>query len=107
MQFNELIKEIKTVVFEELRKDEDNYFEAVVSNHRLADLTAILEKSFGLPVWPFKNKLTSLMKKAIKDFGDIREGQILYWNEENGVVIAMLWPWQDGVGTTVKIIKRE
>jgi len=40
----------------------------------------------------------------IEEFGGIRPGQTLYfWNEGKDAVFAMLWPWQDGYHTTVKI----
>lgn len=106
MQFNELIKEVKTVVFEELRKDEDNYFEAVVVKGELARLTPIIEKFLGSPI-P-SSQLPPQLKNTLKQVGGIRRGQVLYCKTEgDDAIITMLWPWQDGERTTIKIIKKE
>lgn len=104
MQFTELIKEVKAVSFTELRKDSDDYFEAVVTKQELANLTKRLEQFFGVPAWPSKNKITSQVQGVIKDFGGIMPNQTLYfWSEGKDTMFAMLWPWGDGVSITVKI----
>ena len=105
MQFNEIRKELEGVVFDELRIDSHNYFEAVVVNTELAKLTVRLQRVFGSPAWPSQNRLPPLAQEIIKDFGGIRPGQTLYfWNQGKDAIFAMLWPWQDGMRTTVKII---
>ena len=105
MKFNELKAELKHIDFDTIRTDGDNYFETVIVKGELAKLTARLEKFFGLPVWPSENQLLPKAREAIKDFGGIKPGQNLYfWSEGNDVLFAMLWPWQDGWHTTVKII---
>ena len=47
------------------------------------------------------------MQETVNNFGGIMPGQTLYFKGE-GVdsIFAMLWPWQDGVRTTVKIIQK-
>ncbi len=105
MEFNELKKEVKNGVLDALRTDSDHYFEAVVVKEEMAKLKARLEKFLGLPAYPSKDRLLSQIEEAIKDFGGIKPGQTLYfWSEGNDVLFAMLWPWQDGWHTTVKII---
>lgn len=107
MQFNEIRKELKSIVFDTLRADSDNYFEAVISNDELAKLTASLKRFFGPPVWPSQNELSFKIQETIKDFGGIKIGQTLYfWNEGNDILFAMLWPWQDDWYTTVRIVKK-
>lgn len=106
MPFIDLIKELKNVVFSHLRIDRDNYFEAVVAKNELLKVTACLEKFFVSPILP--SQLPSASKKTLKQFGGIMQGQTLYFkNYDSDNVIAMLWPWSDGVHTTVKIIKEE
>jgi hypothetical protein len=47
------------------------------------------------------------MEETVKAFGGIMPGQTLYFkNEGNDTIFAMLWPWQDGIRTTVKIIQK-
>lgn len=108
MQFSEIKKDLKDVVFEAVRADKDDYFEAVIVEGELAKLTAALEKLFGSPVWPSKDQLSPKAQDAVKDFGGVRAGQTLYFcNDVEDVVFAMLWPWQDGWHTTMKMVKKE
>jgi hypothetical protein len=43
------------------------------------------------------------VQKVIDDFGGIMAGQTLYFTKQaDGVIFAMLWPWQDGIRITLK-----
>mgnify|MGYP001182413912 CR=1 FL=1 len=107
MQFSDLKEEIKSVDFEATRTDCDNYFEAVVIKEEVLKLSEKLQKSFGSPAWPSKNRLTYQAQEAVKGFGGIMPGQTLYFRSEgDSSIFAMLWPWQDGMRTTVKIIQK-
>ena len=107
MQFNELINEVKSAVFESLRSDKESYFEAVFLNDELVKLGPKFEKFFGLPAWPSLNPLPSKIEGIIEEFGGIMPGQTLYfWNEGSDYIVLMLWPWNDAMHTTVKIIKK-
>jgi hypothetical protein len=99
-------KELAGVVFEESRADNPDYFEAVVVRDELTKLTAVLERVFGLPVSVSRKPLPSGVENKLKAFGGIRSGQALYlFDEGQDPVFAMLWPWQDGWRTTLKIIQ--
>lgn len=103
MQITELIKEIKDVQFEEIRKDSPIYFEAVLTKSKLTQLNAILIKAFGKTAWPSTDKLTPEIQKTILSFGGIQQGQTLYFNQEGTTsCFAMLWPWQNGELITLK-----
>lgn len=107
-QFESIKKEIKACNFDELRTDCDNYFEAVIVRDELSRLTGTLNNFFGLPVFPSKNRLSNLASRAVNSFGGIQPGQTLYsaQAEKSGQIYAMLWPWQDGMHTTVKIFQK-
>lgn len=106
MQLNEIRKGLEGVVFERIRQDEDSFFEAVVVQDELVKLTGVLEKFFGSAVSPSENKLPQEIEDAINSFGGIFSGQSLYFsNQEEDALLAMLWPWQDGQHTTVKLFK--
>jgi len=106
LSFDDLIKEVKGVSFVTVRVESDGYFEAVIWNTELKSLTEKLDKYFGSPTWPSKNKLPSHAEETIKNFGGINPGQTLYfWNEDGAAIFAMLWPWQDEKHTTVKVVK--
>ena len=107
MQFSELIKDVKSIIFETKRADNNDYFEAVILNQEIEKLTIILDRFFSLPVWPSKTGLTLQIQEAIKGFGGISQGQTLYfWGEEGQTIFVMLWPWSDGAHITVKIVKK-
>ncbi|MBU1906473.1 MAG: hypothetical protein KJ923_05695 [Candidatus Omnitrophica bacterium] len=108
MQISELRKEIKSIKFDEVRKDTESYFEAVTLSLELPKLITILEKFFGLPVYPSKNELNSEAQAIADNFGGVRPNQILYFsNQEGEVIFAMLWPWSDEEHTTIKIGKNQ
>jgi len=59
----------------------------------------------GLPAYPSNDRLSPQIEKTIKEFGGVMSGQTLYfWSQGKDTVFAMLWPWEDGYRTTVKII---
>lgn len=107
MEFNEVKKEVKNVVFDTLRMDSDNYFEGVILKDELAQLVDRLSKAFGVPVWPSpKNRLSLQIEENIRNYGGVTGGQTLYYyNQAGQTLFAMLWPWKDGERTTVKLIK--
>jgi hypothetical protein len=104
-EFNRIRDEVKGSGLDALRADNTNYFEAVFMKEEFVKLNERLRNLFGEPAWPSKDKLTLQMHEAINEFGGIQDGQTLYFrNEGVNSVFAMLWPWQDGQHTTIKII---
>lgn len=107
MVFNQIKEEVKKVSFDALRLDCDNLLEAVVVKDEVAKLAACLEKFFGQPAWPSKNRMSLQMRKILDSYGGIMAGQTLYyWTKGPETMLAMLWPWQDGNHTTIKLVKR-
>ncbi|MFY9402275.1 MAG: hypothetical protein WAQ07_02550 [Candidatus Omnitrophota bacterium] len=107
MEFNSLKEEVKKIPFESLRTDCDNYFEGVLLKEEILKLNERLKSFFGDPAWPSKNRLAYHAQEAISSFGGIMPGQTLYFKREgSSALFAMLWPWKDGLRTTVKIIQR-
>jgi hypothetical protein len=106
MEFKEVKKEVKNIVFDTLRLDSDNYFEGVILKNELITMRERLERFFGTPVWPSKSRLSLRIEEGIRNYGGIGSGQTLYYYSQAGqTLFAMLWPWQDGQRTTVKLIK--
>lgn len=107
MQLTEIRKELGGVVFESIRADDNNYFEAVMAQAELVKLIGILEKFFSSTISPSENKLPAHIEKEINDLGGIFAGQSLYFNNQgDNILFAMLWPWQDGQHTTIKIVQK-
>ena len=107
MDFDAIRKEMKSLSFDVLRTDCDNFFEGVLIKDELKKLNAGLKNFLGEPVYPSKGRLSPLMQEAVAGFGGITPGQTLYYRHlGNDTIFAMLWPWQDGLRTTLKIIQK-
>ena len=106
MEFEEIKKAVKEIRLDTLRLDSDTNFEAVIVKEEMDKLIALLEGFFGSAAFPSKNRLPLQIYESINAFGGIMPGQTLYYSSRgNDAIFAMLWPWQDGQHTTVKIIK--
>lgn len=104
MQFEELKSQIKTCGFEEVRVDNNEFFEAVIRKGNLVVLTDKLSSIFGPPAWPSENKLSTEVHNIIQKYGGVMAGQTLYFTHmDNLPVFAMLWPWGDKEHITLKI----
>ncbi|MBU1999293.1 MAG: hypothetical protein ABIG46_07665 [Candidatus Omnitrophota bacterium] len=107
MEFQKITQEIKKINFNSLRTDCDNFFEAVIVKEELNKLTDKLKQFFGAPAFPSKNRLSYSAQELVNGFGGLGPGQSLYLSgEQDALIFAMLWPWKDGVRTTVKIIQK-
>lgn len=107
IEFTQLKAALKSIDFNMIRQDTENYFEAVLAKEHLPELVLELEKNLGLPVWPSKDRLSPRIEKNIEEFGGVREGQTLYFGEGEGIyLVAMLWPWQDNKRITLKMAKK-
>lgn len=108
MEFAELKNEVKSIPLDTLRLDCDNNFEAVILKEELEKLINRLEKFFGSPAFPSKERLSFQVRQIIDGFGGVLPGQTVYfWNRGKEIIFTLLWPWKDGRHTTVKIIKKE
>ena len=106
MEFHKLKTEIKNTDPDTTRIDNDDYFEVVVKKSCLDTVIRILEKVFGMPTWPSRDKLSKEIEELIKTAGGVRRGQTLYFLNKEGVsMFALLWPWQDGERITIKIAR--
>jgi len=107
MDFNAIRKDMKTLSFETLRTDCDNFFEGVIIQQEIDKLNSQLKSLFGEPVFPSKNRLAHKVQTTVDGFGGLMAGQTLYYKDLGAdSILAMLWPWKDGQRTTVKIIQQ-
>jgi len=107
MDFSAIRKDIKALNFDSLRTDCDNFFEGVVVKKELEKLNTQLKGFLGEPVYPSQSRLAQEVKETVDSFGGIMPGQTLYYkNSGSNRILVMLWPWQDGERTTVKIIQK-
>ncbi|MCG8431532.1 MAG: hypothetical protein MJA29_10220 [Candidatus Omnitrophica bacterium] len=104
MQYSELREVLKTAVFEVKRVERDDFLEAVIVKSALDDLTAKLQSFFGEPVSSSGAALSPREQERVDSLGGIMPGQTLYLKQEQEMLVcAMLWPWQDGEHITLKL----
>ncbi len=86
--------------------DAASHYEVVLLGDHLTKAQERLHVFFGPPVEPGKDDIPRHVQKQINASGGIRQGQTLYYRSlDDGSVFAMLWPWSDGIHTTLKVIK--
>ena len=101
----EIIEQFTIFDLYEKRVITDDYAELVFYNKDLDEWNKIFVAIFGQAKKPEGAKTTQEDLELTNDYGGVYESQTLFKKEENGVVtIAMLWPWQSGDYTTLKII---
>ena len=104
MTFIELVKLLKKLPFDEIRKEYEGYFEFVVGNQHLPLIFSHFEDYYGLPFKPAGMAPNSKAQNLTKNFGGIQTQQTLYYSQrEEHLDCAMVWPWGDGKHVTVKM----
>ena len=102
------VLEKANINFVEKRTLSDEYCEVVIVKRDLALLNQVLTGLIEAAVKPEGMQPTHEQSTLTKGFGGINSNQVLYKKEfANTVVIAMLWPWSDGMHITVKIISQK
>lgn len=82
----------------------DEYTELVFFNKELDKWNKIFVDIFGQAIKPTGVKPTEDNLRLTKDYGGIHDNQILFEKKFDDVtVIAMFWPWQDNIHTTLKM----
>ena len=104
VNFNELTRILKSIPFDEQRKESEGYFEFVILSGNLLRLYPILEKYFGVPFKPAGVMPSLEAQDYAKQYGGIQKQQTLYYMKRAGLSnCAMIWPWNDSSRATVKI----
>ena len=106
MEFTEIKAQIRNLSPDSIRVDDDCYLEAVFNKESIGRVMKALEEILGKPLRPSQDKIPGDTQKLIDGFGGLRKGQTLFFSNKDGVsLFAMLWPWQDGENTTIKLGK--
>lgn len=88
----------------QLRHVSDNYEELVFYTQDTDKWIIVLSEFFDPPVKPCGEEPTSQQEKLAKDFGGIYDEQTMFHKVDGkSTVIALFWPWRDGVHTTLKM----
>ena len=104
MMLKEIMEKCSGLNIDEQRSITDDYVELVFLNKEIGAWRKVLTDSLGPEIKPAGVEPTESDLDLTKDFGGIHDNQTLFKKAlDELVVIAMLWPWQDGVHTTLKI----
>jgi hypothetical protein len=99
-----LCEEFADLPLHETRTATGTYVELVFFSRDLADWSNRLEAHLGSPVHAGRARPSRQVRSVTSEHGGITRGQTLYLtNREDGDVVAMLWPWRDGVHVTLKL----
>ena len=104
MTLKEIIEKCGTVSICEERCMNDEFCELVFYNKDTGEWTRIVAAILGHAIKPAGVEPTTDDQYLTKDYGGIWSDQTLFRKEfDDGTVIAMFWPWQDGIHTTLKM----
>jgi hypothetical protein len=106
MDYNEFLKQVKTLEFQELREDRPEYIEFVIATDYMPNLTSVLESYYGAGYSPPEKNPPEQAQKYADLYGGIQEGQTLYYLDCDDIFhCALLWPWGNGQSTTIKLFQ--
>jgi hypothetical protein len=104
MTLKEIMKKCGTLGIYEERRISDGFCELVFYNKDADEWSKIFADILGHAIKPAGTEPTENDQYLTKHFGGILFDQTLFKKEFDGVtVIAMFWPWQDGLHTTLKM----
>ena len=105
MSLKEIVDRCRAFEVAENRKSSADYIELVFYSKDSDKWSQALTEILDLPAKPAGVKPEEGDTVLTQNFGGIHENQTLFKKPSNaGAIIAMLWPWQDGVHTTLKLI---
>ena len=88
----------------ETRSVTDSFVEIVLYNKDIQEWNKLLHEFMGEPFKEAAGKPSRQMKELTKEYGGIGKGQTLFKKDlEEVIILAMLWPWENGIHTTLKI----
>lgn len=104
MTVKDLLSKISHLKAEEKRTISEEYSELVFLNKDIDELCKIFSGILGEPEKKQGIKPSKDILRLTKNYGGVRENQTLFKKDNaQNTIIAMLWPWQDNMHTTLKM----
>jgi hypothetical protein len=104
MTLHEIIEKCRMLGVDEERYSSDRYHELVFYQEEIDKWKIVLSGVLGPAIKPGGEKPTKDHERLTKEYGGIWSDQTLFKGEFEGVtVIAMFWPWEDGIHVTLKM----
>lgn len=104
MTAREIIEKCSMLNVHQQRYISDDFSEIVFYTREIDTWNKLLTDIFGPAVKPVGVKSTKDILRLTKNYGGVYENQTLFKKKfGNTNLIAMFWPWQDGIHTTLRI----
>lgn len=104
MNLKEIIGRCHGLAVHEVRCDQDDYYEVVISNNEIDEWDKILTTILGPARKPKGVNPNSEDLELTKASGGIRVNQTLFERKFGDyIIVAKFWPWDDNVYTTLKM----
>lgn len=104
MTLKDILSKISHLNINKKRTISDEYSELVFLNKDIDELYKIFADIFGEPEKKQGVKPSKDILLLTKDYGGIWQDQTLFKKEDaQNIIIAMFWPWQDNMHTTLKM----
>ena len=108
MRLKVILEKFSMLDVYEIRRATDEYVELVFYNDKQNEVDDILEDMLGSPRKPAGVKPSQDDLGLTREHGGIWDNQTLFVNECEGyTVMAMYWPWDDEVHTTLRMARLE
>jgi hypothetical protein len=105
MTYQDLIVAAADLKCEESRARLEAYFEIVLKRADLEAAEDLLRGYFGKPAKPAGQLASPEIVELMRPYGGVRPAQTVYFRAgADAGEFAFIWPWSDGVLTTLKIM---
>lgn len=102
--FREIVELFLKMKVCEQRSIGEGYCELVFYNKDITGWKTVLNDIFGQAVKPEGAKASKEHNSLTEKYGGVFENQVLFKKDFDSFTgILMLWPWQDGLHTTLKM----
>ena len=100
----DIFQQFQNLAIYEKRSVTDSFVEIVLYNKDIQEWNKLLHEFMGEPFKKAADKPSRQMKDLTNEYGGIEIGQTLFKKDlEEGIILAMFWPWGNGNHTTLKI----
>lgn len=105
MTLTEILEKYSDLSIEERRCISDDYVWLVFYNKEMEKWNKVFNNILGPALKAAGRAPTAEDMSLTEEYGGIRRNQTLFKKEfDDAVVIAMFWPWQDNIRTTLKMV---
>ncbi|MFH1783625.1 MAG: hypothetical protein ABH868_01815 [bacterium] len=105
MKLQDLIEKCSGLPIDEVRTLKDDSYEVVFLTQHTQEWSDVLGSMLGTPIKPKGVSPNQLHDEMTKDHGGVFTNQTLFMKDvEDAVIIAMYWPWQDDIHTTLNVV---